>query len=38
MKMLQASLWVAVAMALSGPMRPAMAQDTSVLRAALPHD
>ena len=38
MKMLQTRLWVAAAMALSGSMAPAMAQDTSVLRAALPRD
>jgi len=38
MKMLQARLWVAVAMALSGSMAPALAQDTSALRGALPRD
>jgi biopolymer transport protein ExbB len=38
MKMLQTRLWVAAAMALSGSMAPALAQDTSALRGALPRD
>jgi biopolymer transport protein ExbB len=38
MKMLQARLWIALSIAFSGTIAPVMAQDTSVLRAALPRD